>query len=137
MPDTHAAETPGSAAGRRQLQLDQQHDALRLDLQHALGARRSGLSPGDARRLEQLHMQQRLQQQLLESEQVQRERQTRRAAPEDARALNQRLGLQRDAFALERDLQLQQFDLEQRRLMQSRPREPLQPPVGNPQLRLP
>jgi hypothetical protein len=50
---------------------------------------------------------------------------------------DQRLNARRDAFAAERELQMQQFELQQRRLTDSAPRAPLQPPAGSPQLHLP
>ena len=125
------------AQSRRELQLRQQQDALNLNLQQSMRARRYDLSPSDARRLDQLELQQRLQQQQLEQQQLQRDELLRR----DASALpsgvaDAHVRAQRDAFAQERQLQLQQFELERQRIQQSMPREPLQTPAGG-QLRLP
>ena len=132
-----AADPRGMASHRRDLQLQQQQDALNLDLRQGLSARRPDLAPSDARRLEQLQMHQRMEQQLLEQQQLQRSYQTRQDAahlPPEIR--HQRLDHERRTFATERELQVQQFDLEQRQLIQSMPRAPLQPPIGNPQLDL-
>jgi hypothetical protein len=129
-----AAELPGA---RRQLQLQQQQDALNLNLQQALRAPRYDIGPADARRLEQLQLQQRMAQRELEQQQIQREFLLRRSGALPDATLASRLDAQREAFAAERQLQLQRFDLEQQRLLQSAPRQPLQPPVGSPQLNLP
>jgi hypothetical protein len=43
---------------------------------------------------------------------------------------------EQQTFANERALQSQQFELEQRRVLQSAPRAPLQPPIGTPQIDL-
>ena len=58
---------------RRDLQLRQQQDALNLNLQQSMRARRHDLSTSDARRVDQLHLEQRLQQQQLEHMQIQRD----------------------------------------------------------------
>jgi hypothetical protein len=82
-------------------------------------------------------MRQRMERQLLEQQQLQRAFQARQDAahlPPEAR--HHRLEHDRQTFATERELQSQQFELEQRQLMQSMPRAPLQPPIGNPQLDL-
>jgi hypothetical protein len=47
------------------------------------------------------------------------------------------LDMQRGLFAQERQLQLQRFELDQQRLLQSARPQPLQPPIGAPQLSLP
>jgi hypothetical protein len=119
-----------AAAGleQRQLQLDQQRDALNLNLQQSLRGRSLDLSPGDARRLDQLYLEQRLQQQQLAQQQRERsailERNARLGRPgADGHALQQ----QRQLFAQERALQAQQFELERQRLLQSLPSQPLQP----------
>jgi hypothetical protein len=138
LPAVFATDEAATLAQRWQLHMEQQQDALRLDLQQALGARRQDLSPGDARRLEQLQLHQRLEQQFLENQQLQRDlqlRHERATVSPDVR--RERVELQRGVFAVERALQMQQFDLQQRRLIRSMPRRPLQPPIGNPQLRLP
>ena len=120
----HPATTPGDH--RRQLQLQQQQDALNLDLQHGLRARRQDLDVADARRLEQLQMQQRLQQQQLEQRQLLMDNAMRsnRATP-DGQA---RSAAQAAQFALERQMQMQRFEVEQRQLLNSAQRSLLQPP---------
>ena len=125
------------AQSRRELQLRQQQDALNLHLQQSIRARRYDLSPSDARRLDQLELQQRLQQQQLEQQQLHRDDLLRRdAAASPSGVADTHLRAQREAFAQERQLQLQQFELERQRMQQSMPREPLQAPAGA-HLRLP
>jgi hypothetical protein len=128
-----AANTP--VDHRRALQLQQQQDALNLDMQQGLRARRQDLNPGDARRLEQLQMQQRLQQQQLEQHQLLMDNAWRsnRATP-DSQA---RGAAQAAQFALERQMQLQRFELEQQQLLNSAQRRPLQPPPPDGRLELP
>ena len=135
-PPAEPADQRGMAEHRRALRLQQQQDALNLDLRQGT-ARRYDLSPSDARRLEQLQMHQRMERQLLEQQQLQRHYETRREAaqlPPDIR--DRRIGHEQQTFANERALQSQQFELEQRRFMQSAPRAPLQPPIADPQLDL-
>jgi hypothetical protein len=75
-----AADLGRSAMQRHQLQVEQQRDALNLNLRQSLGAR-SDLSPADAQRLQQLQLQQRAEQQLLDQhqeQQLQRDIQTQR-----------------------------------------------------------
>jgi hypothetical protein len=132
-----AADQRGMAAHRRELQMQQQQDALNLNLRQSFSARPYDLSTSDLRRLDQLQMRQRMERQLLDQQQLQRGFQARQDAahlPPEIR--HQRLEHERQTFATERELQSQQFELEQRRLLQSMPRAPLQPPVGNPQLDL-
>jgi hypothetical protein len=132
-----AADQRGMAAHRRALQLQQQQDALNLDLRQGSVGRRYDLSPSDARRLDQLQMHQRMERQLLEQQQLQRHHETRRDAaqlPPEIR--DRRVEHEQQTFANERALQSQQFELEQRRVLQSAPRAPLQPPIGNPQIDL-
>ena len=122
---------------RRELQLRQQQDALNLNLQQSLRARRADLSPSDARRLDQLDLQQRMQQQQLEQQQLHRDERVRRQAdtlPPGVGAAQ--LRAQREIYGQERALQLQQFEIDRQRLLQSMPREPLQSPAGG-ALRLP
>jgi hypothetical protein len=124
-------------SSRRELQLRQQQDALNLNLQQGMRARRYDLSPTDARRLDQLDLQQRLQLQQLEQQQVHRDELLRRdAASLPPGSSDAHLRAQREAFTQERQLQIQQFELDRQRLLQSAPREPLQTPAGS-QLRLP
>jgi hypothetical protein len=132
-----AATSAHADSSRRELQLRQQQDALNLNLQQGMRARRYDLSPTDARRLDQLDLQQRLQLQQLEQQQVQRDELSRREAGSLPPGVSDaHLRAQREAFAQERQLQLQQFELDRQRLLQSAPREPLQTPSGG-QLRLP
>ena len=137
----HAASGVNAAspvADRRQLQIEQQQDALNLGLQQSLRARRYNIGPADARKADSLHLQQRLEQQQLEQQQLQQEDLLRRSAgwlpPAE---LNRRLALQRELFSNERQLQIQRFDLDNRALTQSMKQRPLQPPIGAGQLELP
>jgi hypothetical protein len=115
----------------RQFQLEQQQDALNFQLQQSIRGRASQLAPEDARRLDTLQLQQRLEYQQLEQQQLQRELSLRRQAPHDT----PRLEAQRDRFAQERQLELQRFELDRQRLLQSMPRQPLQPPLDAGRLR--
>jgi hypothetical protein len=109
----------------RRFQLEQQQDALSFQLQQSLRGRTSDLAPADARRLDALQLQQRLEYQQLEQQQAQRELSLRLRAPDDTRQLE----AQRERFAQERQLELQRFELDRQRLLQSLPRQPLQPPA--------
>ena len=135
-----AADLGRSAMQRHHLQVEQQQDALNLNLRQSIG-RRPDLAPEDARQLDQLQLQQRAQQQLLDQQQEQQLRRDIQVQRNDgalsAQIRDQRLNARRDAFAAERELQMQQFELQQRRLTDSAPRAPLQPPAGSPQLHLP
>ena len=122
---------------RRELQLRQQQDSLNLNLQQSLRARRSDLSPSDARRLDQLDLQQRMQQQQLEQQQLHRDERMRPQADTLPPGVGDaQLRAQREIYSQERALQLQQFEIDRQRLLQSMPREPLQSPAGG-ALRLP
>jgi hypothetical protein len=125
-------------AARRDLQIRQQQDALNLNLQQSIRTRRYDLSPSDARRVDQLELDQRIRQQQLDQQQLVRDEQLRRQvttlSPADGDA---QLRAQRELFTNERTLQMQQFELDRQRLMQSIPREPLQTPSGGGTLRLP
>jgi hypothetical protein len=120
----------------RRLQIEQQHDALNLNLQQSLGARRHDLDPADARRLETLQLRQRMDYQQLEAHQLQRDRALRHVPGPSDDVRERRLEMQRDLFAQERQLMLQRFELDQHRLLQAAPRQPLQPMRGTGQLRL-
>ena len=114
------------------LHLEQQQQALDLSLQQSR-ARRLDVSPADARKLDRLHVQQRLEQQQLELQQLARDRalqQQARVHPSDA--IDRERDAQRRAFAQERELQNQRFELDRHRLLQSMPRQPLQRPYGAP-----
>jgi hypothetical protein len=65
-----AADLGRSAMQRHHLQVEQQQDALNLNLRQSIG-RRPDLAPEDARQLDQLQLQQRAQQQLLDQQQEQ------------------------------------------------------------------
>ena len=139
-PPLGATDFGRGALQRHQLQIQQQQDALNLGLRQSLG-RRSDLAPSDARQLDRLQLQQRAEQQMLEQQQeqqLQREIQLQRTPGGPPSVIrDQRLTAQRNTFAAERELQMQQFELQQRRLTDPAPRAPLQPPVGSPQLSLP
>ena len=135
---SQSADAASAAADRRQLQMQQHQDALNLNLQQSIRARRYDLNAADERRLDQLHLQQRLEQQQLEAQQIQRDRLSRRSVPhEPPGAADAHLAAQREVFMQERQLQLQRFDLEQRQLLNSAPRQPLQPGFAPGQLNLP
>jgi hypothetical protein len=128
---------PCAAAGtradlsRRDLQIRQQQDALNLNLQQSIRAPHSDLSAADARRLDQLNLNQRLQQQQLEQQQLQRDELLRRQADTlPPGVADARIRAQRNVYEQERTLQLQQFELDRQRFLQSVPREPLQTPAG-------
>ncbi|MES2561540.1 MAG: hypothetical protein V4637_02330, partial [Pseudomonadota bacterium] len=110
----HAA-TNTPADPRRALQLQQQQDALNFEMQQGMRARRNDLDAEDSRRLEQLQMQQRLQQQQLEQRQLLMDNALRnnRATP-DGQA---RIAAQASQFALERQLLMQRFEIEQQQLL--------------------
>jgi hypothetical protein len=127
----------GADSAARELQLRQQQDALNFSLQQGMRSRRYELAPADQRRLDQLELDQRLQYQQLEQQQIRRDDLLRRhpgAFPDGAGDAQVRA--QREIFSQERTLQMQQFDLDRQRLLQSAPREPLQSPAGG-MLRLP
>jgi len=113
------ADPAAEARARRSLHQQQLQDSLDLSLQQSLARSRAGLATADAARLEQLALRQRLEQQQLGAQQLVRQHRLR----EDAHS-----GLQHRLFAQERELQLQQFNVEQQRLLQSMKRAPLQPP---------
>lgn len=122
-----------ATAEHRRLHVEQQQDALNLQLRQSAAARRHALSPSDARALDQLQLRQRMEQQQLELRQSQRQRALERnAAALEPGEHERRLDAQRDAFAQERVLQLQRFELDRQRALQMMPREPLQAPLGSP-----
>ena len=124
-------------ADHRRLQIEQQQDALNLRLQQSLRARQHDLAPEDARRLNQLQLQQRLEQHQLEMHQVQRDRALRQSGSIAPEFRDRTLDAQRQLFAQERQLQIQRFELDQQRLLQSARPQPLQPPLGAPLSTLP
>jgi hypothetical protein len=137
-PLTSEANAASAATQRRQLQTQQHQDALNLHLQQSIRARRYDLNAADERRLDQLQLQQRLEQQQLEQQQLQRDRLSTRGFPsEPPGAHDAQLAAQREIFMQERQLQLQRFDMEQRQLLNSVPRQPLQPGLQPGQLTLP
>ena len=135
-----AVAWPALAAGtseHRRLHVEQQQDALNLQLRQIAAARRHALSPSDARRLDHLDLRHRIEQQQLELQQSQRERALERSAtalPLEAR--ESRRQAQREAFAQERLLTLQRFELDRQRELMTMPRRPLQAPLGAPALEL-
>ena len=123
-------------ADARRLQMEQHQQSLELRMKQS-NARRSELSPADASRLEQLHLQQRLQQHQLEVQQTQRDQALRQSAiGGDPYIADRQAEAQRRIFAQERELQNQRFDLDRQRLLQSMPRQPSQPPIGSNQVEL-
>ena len=134
---TRIASAANNASDARRLHMEQQQHSLELKLRQSVAARNAALSASDVQRLERLHMQQRLEQQQLELQQLQRDRAMRqhaRAFPHDTP--DPHTELQRELFAQERELQNQRFELDRQRLLQSLPRQPLQPPIGSSQLNL-
>ena len=122
---------------RRELQLRQQQDTLNLNLQQGMRARRADLPPADQRRLDQLDLDQRLRQQQLEYHQLNRDEQLRNQASTLPPGVGDaQVRAQREIFNQERALQLQHFEMDRQRALQSIPREPLQTPAGA-TLRLP
>jgi hypothetical protein len=132
-PLVHAADPDFE---HRRFQLDQQQDALNLNLQQNLRGRAQDLAPADTQRLETLQLQQRLQYQQLEQQQRVREESLRRSVPASVEGERQ-LDSQRQRFAQERQLELQRFELDRQRLLQSLPRQPLQPPAQPGRINLP
>jgi hypothetical protein len=131
------AAPAANAADPRRLQYEQQQDTLNLRLQQSLRARQHELAPDDARRLNQLQLQQRLEQHQLEIQQVQRDRALRQSGSIAPEFRDRTLDAQHELFAQERQLQIQRFELDQQRLIQSARPQPLQPPLGAPQSTLP
>ena len=129
-----------NAAGandQRRLHMEQQQDALNLRLQQSVRARQPDLAPEDARRLNQLQLRQRLEQHQLEIHQVQRERALRQSGSIAPEFRDRTLDAQRELFTQERQLQIQRFELDQQRLLQSTRPQPLQQPLGAPLSTLP
>jgi len=112
----------------RRFELQRQQDALNFQLQQGIRGRTQDLAPSDARRVEALQLQQRLEYQQLEQQQRQREDMLRRRLP-DTPETARRLDGERELAAQERQLQMQRFELDRQRLLQSLPRQPLQPPL--------
>ena len=116
------------ANDRHDLLREQQQDALDLELRHDALRSQPGLSPSDRQKIDWLRSEQRLEQQRLELDQLQRQRALGRTAPSFGdQEIQRRLYLQQDAFRTERQLQSQRFYLEQQQLMQSVRPPALQP----------
>ena len=99
---------------------------------------RYDLSPSDARRVRELELQHRLDQQQLELEHQQRLRLLeRRHARLPDEHTQHRLLLERDLLRQERALHDRRFELDRQRLLQSMPRQPLEPRTPSGTLRLP
>ena len=120
----------------RRFELEQQRDALNLNLQQNMRGRAPDLAPIDAQRLEALQLQQRLQYQQLEQQQRLREEGLRRSLPPSVES-DRQLETQRQRFAQERQLEIQRYELDRQRLIQSLPRQPLQLPLQPGHLNLP
>lgn len=128
------------AAGdaRHDLLLQQQHDTLSLQMRQGMAVSRAQLSAADRRRVDQLQFEQRLQQQQLEMQQLQRESLARHDGRSFPDASTQaELHVRRQIFQQERQLQIQQFDVDRQRLLQSLTPRPLQPAPVPGQLTLP
>jgi hypothetical protein len=120
----------------RRFELQRQQDALNFQLQQGIRGRTQDLAPADARRLDALQLQQRLEYQQLEQQQRQREDVLRRTLPATPEA-ERRIDTERDLAAQERQLQIQRFELDRQRLLQSLPQQPLQSPPQPGRLTLP
>lgn len=119
---TAHAQMPAESVARHRLQRQQVEDALRLGTQQAR-VPRGVLSPSDARRLDELQLRQRVEQQRLAHEQLMLQQQRAR----DPHALG--LDTQQRLLDQERQLQLQRFALEQEQLLRTARPRPLQRPV--------
>jgi hypothetical protein len=129
---TLAAVQLSAATGpqaRNRLQQQQLQDTLDLNLLQSAPGRPGNMAPADTLRLDQLQLRQRMQQQQLEQQQLSQQ-QLRRIDP----TFDHRGALQQQQFAQERQLQLQQFDMEQRQLLGTIKPQPLQRPAPPGQL---
>jgi hypothetical protein len=123
---TAFAATGAEAANR--LQQQQLQDQLELNQRQSLGTPGS-MSPADAQQLNQLQLSQRMQQQQLEQQQLVQQRQQLQMQRIDPN-LGQRNALQQQ-FSTDRELQMQQFDAQQRELTNTmKQQQPLQPPTS-------
>jgi hypothetical protein len=109
---------------RHRLQQQQLQDTLELNQIQSGRRSRADISPADTLRLDQMQLRQRMEQQQLEQQQVQRER------LDHGRGGAESL-IQQQRFAQERQLQLQQFDTEQRELLRTIKPQPLQRPSSS------
>jgi hypothetical protein len=128
-----AFAAPGAVAANR-LQQQQLQDRLQLNQRQSVPGRPGNMSPADAQQLDQLQLRQRMQQQQLGQQQlVQQEQQLQQQQvlrPRIDPAIDQRNNALQQQFATERQLQLQQFDTEQRQLMNTIKPQPLQRPAS-------
>ncbi|MDB5924667.1 MAG: hypothetical protein JWN13_3603 [Betaproteobacteria bacterium] len=127
-----AVQLASAATGpeaRNRLQQQQLHDTLDLNLLQSAPGRPGNMAPADTLRLDQLQLRQRMQQQQLEQQQLSQQ-QLRRIDP----TFDHRGALQQQQFAQERQLQVQQFDMEQRQLLGTIKPQPLQRPAPPGQL---
>jgi hypothetical protein len=122
-----AFAAPGAEAANR-LQQEQLQDSLELNLQQSMAGTPGNMSPQNAQQLDQLQLSQRMQQQQLEQQQLvqqQQQLQLQRIDP----GMGERNALQQQ-FATERELQMQQFNTQQRELTNTMKPQPLQPPAS-------
>jgi hypothetical protein len=127
-----AVQLASAATGpeaRNRLQQQQLQDTLDLNLLQSAPGRPGNMAPADTLRLDQLQLRQRMQQQQLEQQQLSQQ-QLRRIDP----TFDHRGALQQQQFAQERQLQVQQFDMEQRQLLGTIKPQPLQRPAPPGQL---
>jgi hypothetical protein len=128
---TQLASAATGPEARTRLQQQQMEDTLELNQLHSTPGRPGYMAPGDTLRLDQLQLRQRMQQQQLEQQQLSQQRlQRQRIDP----TFDHRDALQQQRFAQERQLQLQQFDMEQRQLLGTIKPQPLQRPAPPGQL---
>jgi hypothetical protein len=123
-----AFAAPGFEAANR-LQQQQLQDSLELNLQQGMVGRPGNMSPADAQQFNELQLSQRMQQQQLEQQQLVQQRQQLQMQRIDPN-IGQRNALQQQ-FATDRELQMQQFDAQQRELTNTmKQQQPLQPPTS-------
>jgi hypothetical protein len=131
-----AVQLASAATGpeaRNRLQQQQLQDTLDLNLLQSAPGRAGNMAPADTLRLDQLQLRQRMQQQQLEQRQLSQQRQHVQRQRIDP-TIDHRDVLQQQQFAQERQLQLQQFDMEQRQLLGTIKPQPLQRPAPPGQL---
>ena len=127
------AQTAFAASGAEaanRLQQQQLQDSLELNLQQSMSGKPGNMSPQNAQQLDQLQLSQRMQQQQLEQQQlVQQQQQQQLQLQRIDPGMGERNALQQQ-FATERELQMQQFNTQQRELTNTMKPQPLQPPAS-------
>ena len=118
-PPAAASDAAARSAARHRLQQQQLQDELALRLQQDMARSRPGLTSRDRQKLDELQLRQRMDQQLLDQQQL---IESRRFAHDPARTR-----VYEHIQTQERDQQLQRFGWEQQQLLQSMPSAPLQP----------